>query len=261
MKKENALRLFALLFGFVFFCACTDEDAPRYAGFSGMSVTVQGSDMEGYKLYTDFDAILIPTNIDALPALKKVSRAQISFDMLNGNTDINAIRPGETYEILLNTDALNTEIPTFTNNIDIQSQEYLTAGEDSIRLKNEPIRSFNKSEGQFYVKNGYLNVTPTFDCSPDKMVYFSLYYDSSQDLNMSDRELTLHLYFNNSTDTPYGTVSSLLSFRMSEEIYGMFRYEGLNDEDMLTIRLKAHTENGQEDELQYSAELGELMLP
>lgn len=261
MKNTNILILFILFFSIGTLCSCSDDDNSNYATFNGMSVTIQGDEILGYKLYTDFDAILVPTNINDLQELKKVQRAQISFDMLNGNTNIENIKAGESYEIILNRNGINREIPTYRVNIDTLSQEYQMNGNDSIAIKNKKITSLNKESKQFYIKNGYLNIAPTFEFSPNEIVYFALYYDGMKDIDVINKKITLSLYFNNNAEAPYGKVTSLLSFRMSEDIYGQFIYEGIDEDETITVSLKANTQNNQSEELQYTMKLKDFALP
>lgn len=52
--------------------SCLNDDNSGKVTFSGVSVTVTGDEVLGYKLYTDFDAVLIPTSssMAQLPWLK-----------------------------------------------------------------------------------------------------------------------------------------------------------------------------------------------
>ncbi len=250
--------IFLHLFIFIFLFTSCEENSSNSATFSGMAVTIQGDEYNGYKFYTDFDAVLIPTNINRYSHLKDVKRAIISFDMNNGVTDINQIKVNETYEISLNPNGVNMEIPTYNLNIDISSQEYKENGNDSINNNNKILNSLDLSQGRFYVQNGYMNIVPTFDYSPTKEVYFALYYNGVEDIDLAGREVTLNLYFNNNTDTPFGSTTSVISLKMCEDIYSRFLYEGVDDKDKISVRLKVRTKSGNE-EIKYSTTLGDLM--
>lgn len=253
--------MLVLLLSLAHLTSCVEDEKINYATFNEMSVTVQGNDLVGFKLYTDFDAILIPTNMDLLPRLKEVSRAQISFDTPGGPTDITDFKVGQTYNIRLNAEGVNREIPTFNNSIDIMSKEYMTNGQDSVSLKNKAVNSIDQTSGRFYIKNGYLNLVSTFDVSPDKVVYFSLYYNSEEDVDPANKKLTLRLYFNNNTETPYGSTTSPLSFRMPEDIYNQFLYEGMGEDETITVSLKVDTRQNGNCTLDCTMKVRDFALP
>ena len=63
-------RFYILFFFVVFvvciglFCSClSNDDDAQWSKFNGVYVTVSGDNIRGYKLYTDFGAILVPTVI------------------------------------------------------------------------------------------------------------------------------------------------------------------------------------------------------
>lgn len=261
MKKAKLFILMLCLLAGLSSCL-SDNDSEKIA-FSGVSVTVVGDGISGYKLYTDFDAVLIPTasSMAQLPWLKDVHRAIVSFNLTEGNEGVSQLEPGKTYDIVLSaTSSWNSEIPTYIVCVDTLSTEYKEEGQDSIALKNKRIDSFDKSEGKFYVKNGYMNVVSTFGFDPQKLVYFTLFYDGEKDIDAADKKLSLNLYFNNNVENPYNTVSSVLSFKMSEEIYIRFLEEGLTDDDSIDVCLKANTSSGTE-EVHCSMALKDFMLP
>lgn len=92
---------------------------------------------------------------------------------------------------------MNQQIPTFTVHVDTLSEEYQIFGQDSIQLKNKSIYSLDKTAGAFYIKNGYMNIVPTFEYDLYKPVFFLLYYDGEKDIDTSNNKLNLNLYFNN----------------------------------------------------------------
>lgn len=245
------------------FSSCLNDDNSEKVAFSGVSVTVVGDDVSGYKLYTDFDAVLVPTSssMAQLPWLKNVQRAIVSFNLTEKHGDVSQLEAGKTYDIILSSASnWNSEIPTYIVCVDTLSTDYQEEGQDSIALKNKQINSFDKSEGKFYVKNGYMNVVPTFSYDPYKLVYFTLFYDGEKDIDVINKKLSLNLYFNNNVGNPYNTISSVVSFKMSEEIYIKFLEGGLNDSDFIDVYLKAETSSGY-DQVHCKMAIKDFMLP
>jgi hypothetical protein len=263
MKKTKFTILFIIMLCLTSLSSCLNDDNLGKVTFSGVSVTVTGDEVLGYKLYTDFDAILVPTSssMAQLPWLKNVHRAIVSFNLTEKHEDVFQLETGKTYDIVLSsTSNWNSEIPTYIVCVDTLNTEYQEEGQDSIALKNKQINSFDKSEGNFYVKNGYMNVVPTFSYDPYKLVYFTLFYDGEKDLDVINKKLLLNLYFNNNVENPYNTISSVLSFKMSEEIYIKFLENGLNDNDSIDVYLKAETSSGY-DQVHCKMALKDFMLP
>lgn len=264
MKQTKFCILFIVLVSIGLCSSCLgNDDDTQWSAFNGVYVTVDGDNVRGYKLYTDFDAVLIPTieSLNQISWLKDVKRAIVSFNLVEGNESIIQLEAGKTYDIILN-DAygMNKQIPTFITSIDTLSEEYHRDGKDSIALKNKKIYSFEKEEGSFYVKNGYMNVVPTFDYDPYKPVYFLLYYDGKKDIDLANNKLSLHLYFNNSTQNPSGSISSFISLEMPGDIYYKFQDKGLNDQDLIDVYLSAKTATGSE-EIHCKMALKDFMLP
>lgn len=264
MKQTKFCILFIMLISAGVFCSClSNDDDAQWSTFNGVYVTVGGDNVRGYKLYTDFDAILIPTteSLSQIPWLKDVKRAIVSFNLAEDNGSTTQLEAGKTYDIILNNAyGMNKQIPTFITSIDTLSEEYQRNGKDSIALKNKKIYSFEKEEGSFYVKNGYMNVIPTFDYDPYKPVYFLLYYDGEKDIDLANNKLSLHLYFNNSTQNPSGSISSFISLEMPGDIYYKFQDKGLNDQDLIDVYLSAVTATGS-DEIHCKMALKDFMLP
>jgi|GEM_PF-479210 hypothetical protein len=264
MKKTKKIHfsiVFLLMLCLGNFSSCLNNDNDTtWPAFNSICVTVKGDELLGYKLYTDFDAVLIPVNFSQFPVLKEAQRALVSFD-LPDHENITQLEAGKSYDIILSHSGVNQEIPTFITGVDISSEDYKTGGKDSIALTNKVIHSFNKEAGQFYVKNGYLNLIATFDVDPNQLVYFSLYYDGEKEVDVANKKLTLNLYFNNNTDTPYGSASSILSFKMPEDIFNMFLEKNIAMTETIEVTLKAHTQQNRDDQLQCKTTLKDFLLP
>lgn len=263
MKRIKLILLVASILCLSGFVSCSNDDDARWSTFNGVSVTVRGDEISGYKLYTDFGAILIPssTSLSQVAWLKEVWRATISFSLADNETDATVLESGKTYHVVLNTlSGMNQEIPTYIVCVDTLSIDYQTNGNDSIALKNKSIRSIDKTAEYFYVKNGYMNVVPTFDYDPYQLVSFLLYYDSEKDIDVANNKLVLNLFFNNNTQNSYNSTSSLINFRMPEDIYYSFQDEGLSDTDSIEVYLNAKTDNGS-DQVQCKMALKDFMLP
>ena len=264
MKRFDLCILFLLFSSCCLFCSCLSNDSDtQWSNFNGVYVTVSGDNIRGYRLYTDFDAVLIPTteSLNRMAWLKEVQRAIVSFNLPEGNENITQLEAGKTYDIILNSaDGMNQQIPTFIVNVDTLSNEYQTNGKDSIALKNKKLYSLEKKSGAFYIKNGYMNVVPTFDYDPYKPVYFLLYYDGEKDIDLENNKLSLSLYFNNSTQSPSASISSFISLEMPGNMYYKYQENGLNDTDSIDVYLNAKTFTGDE-QIHCKMALKDFMLP
>lgn len=82
MKQSRFYILFFFVVCIGLFCSClSNDDDAQWSKFNGVYVTVGGDNIRGYKLYTDFGAILVPTeeSLNRIPWLKEVQRAIVSF--------------------------------------------------------------------------------------------------------------------------------------------------------------------------------------
>lgn len=264
MKRSGFYILFFLVFFASLFCSClSNNDDTQWSKFNGVYVTVSGDDIRGYKLYTDFGAILIPTveSLNRMPWLKEIQRAIISFNLPEGSENLTQLEDGKTYDVILNsTDGMSQQIPTFTVNIDTLNEDYQIYGQDSIRLKNKNIHSLDKTAEAFYIKNGYLNIIPTFEYDLYKPVFFLLYYDGEKDVDVINNKLNLNLYFNNSTQSTHNSISSFISLEMPGDIYYRFQDKGMNDDDLIDVYLNTETVSGHE-QIHCKMALKDFMLP
>lgn len=241
------------------FNSCMNNDGnSNWSTFNDMAVTVSGNELDGYTLYTDFDVKLTPANLSHFPELKSFRRARISFNVINESvTNVSDLDAGKTYEIQLNS---VLEIPTYISCVDTLSEDYQIFGQDSIAIKNKAVWDVSQTFGQYYVKNGYLNVIPTFYYDPYCPISFLLYYDGARDIDTTNRKAVFNLYFDNNTSNAYYTISSLVCFRMSDEVYSRFVQAGVNESDSVTVCLNVNTQKGVV-RLEYKAALNDFMLP
>lgn len=264
MKQSRFYILFFFVVCIGLFCSClSNDDDAQWSKFNGVYVTVGGDNIRGYKLYTDFGAILVPTeeSLNRIPWLKEVQRAIVSFNLLDENENTTQLEDGKTYDVILNsTNGMNQQIPTFTVHVDTLSEEYQIFGQDSIQLKNKSIYSLDKTAGAFYIKNGYMNIVPTFEYDLYKPVFLLLYYDGEKDIDTSNNKLNLNLYFNNSIQSSNNSISSFISLEMPGEIYYKFQDKGMNDDDLIDVYLNSETVSGQE-QIHCKMALKDFMLP
>ena len=255
----HIIRLSSLCLMAVALASCMDDDDDRsYATFNSMAVTVSGNGLEGYRLYTDFDAVLVPSNLSQIAWLKDVRRASVSFNVADGSvTDVSGLEAGHAYDVVLSE---ATEIPTYISCVDTLSEDYQVFGQDSIALKDKAVQSVSQAEGQYYVQNGYMNVVPTFYFDPYSPVSFLLYYDGNRDIDIAGREATFNLYFDNNAPNAWNSVSSLISLRMPDEVYSRFIQAGVTDTESVDVCLNVRTQTGVVT-LEYTAALEDFRLP
>lgn len=241
------------------FASCLNNDGDwQDATFNNMAVTVSGNELEGYRLYTDFDAVLIPSNLSQISWLKQARRATVSFNVSDGNiTDVSDLEAGHTYDVTLSEAA---EIPAYISCVDTLSEDYQVFGQDSIALKNKAVQSVNQTNGQYYVQNGYMNVVPTFYFDPYRPVSFLLYYDGSRDIDTVAGKATFNLYFDNNAPNAWNAISSLISLRMPDEVYSRFVQAGMADTDSVDVCLNVRTQTGIVT-LQHRTTLKDFILP
>ena len=102
MKQSRFYILFFFVVCIGLFCSClSNDDDAQWSKFNGVYVTVGGDNIRGYKLYTDFGAILVPTeeSLNRIPWLKEVQRAIVSFNLLDENENTTQLEDGKTVSI------------------------------------------------------------------------------------------------------------------------------------------------------------------
>jgi len=197
MKQSRFYILFFFVVCIGLFCSClSNDDDAQWSKFNGVYVTVGGDNIRGYKLYTDFGAILVPTeeSLNRIPWLKEVQRAIVSFNLLDENENTTQLEDGKTYDVILNsTNGMNQQIPTFTVHVDTLSEEYQIFGQDSIQLKNKSIYSLDKTAGAFYIQSSNNSISSFISLEMPGEIYYKF-----QDKGMNDDDL-IDVYLNSET--------------------------------------------------------------
>ena len=105
MKQSRFYILFFFVVCIGLFCSClSNDDDAQWSKFNGVYVTVGGDNIRGYKLYTDFGAILVPTeeSLNRIPWLKEVQRAIVSFNLLGESKNTTQVEDVKTFDVILN---------------------------------------------------------------------------------------------------------------------------------------------------------------
>ena len=110
------------------------------------------------------------------------------------------------------------------------------------------------------MKNGYLNLVATFDYSPTQPTYFLLYYDGEKDIDVVNKRLSMNLYFNNSIDQAYHTISSFISLEAPESVYLKYLNAGMNMSDSIELCLNVNAATGPK-QMSCKLALKDLLLP
>lgn len=258
MKKTKLLVLFAALVSVLGFTSCLESDgSSNYPQFQA-AVTVTGDALTGYTFLCDAgeNIKLRPTTASASQLkLDGVKRAVMAFDLTEDQAGVTQLQPNTTYTIVINA-AYSYGIPTYTMAVDTLSSQYQSAGNDSIAVKGKQISSADTNS--FYVKNGYMTFYPRFNYGTSA-VYFGLYYDGEQDVDVTDGSLNMNLYFNNSVDGSYTTSSttSIISMKMPVELYSQYMQSGKDSIDV-TLNLNASTN---QDPLKCRMAVSDFMTP
>lgn len=239
-------------------CTKTDSGLERDI-YSGVPVTVVGSDISGYKLYTDNDVWFNPTNISNVQGLKYIDRAVIGLSFHDENLSWENLKPNSEYDILL-VPTYCRQLPTFVNLIDISSDEYLVNGQDSLTVKKQKMQSVENDES-FYVSNGYVNVTGTFAYSSTEPTRFSLFYDKTNDVDTGFKRISLNLYYNLGSESSTDIVKSSLCFKLPNELYAIFKDANVVDDDLIDFTLNVSTIQNGDVKMTTTTELSNLLLP
>lgn len=244
MKRRNLYDFLFCLISLFVFASCTKTDSGLERDiYTGVPVTVVGSELSGYKLYTDNDIWFNPTNISNVQGLKYIDRAVIGFSLYDEDLTLDKLNSNSEYDILL-VPTYCSELPTFVNLIDISSNEYIENGQDSLIVKNQKIQSIDNNES-FYVANGYVNITGTFAYSGTEPTRFSLFYDSKNDLDAVSKKISLNLYYNIGNESSTNIVKSSLCFKLPNELYALFKEANVSDDDFIDFTLNVSTiQNG-----------------
>lgn len=142
MKQSRFYILFFFVVCIGLFCSClSNDDDAQWSKFNGVYVTVGGDNIRGYKLYTDFGAILVPTeeSLNRIPWLKEVQRAIVSFNLLDENENTTQLEDGKTYDVIL------TSVTAVTASLTSAFSSISTSLAEARRSKN--ITPFAKTSG------------------------------------------------------------------------------------------------------------------
>lgn len=249
MKKMKLAVMFAALVSALTFSSCLNGDGgPSGPAFGNVLVTVTGDELLGYKLYSDYGPILIPTSqsVAQLPGLKKIKRAIVAFDLV-GDQDISVLEPGKSYNVVLNPNYCGG-IPTST-----VIDTYQNEAADTLFKNQDPISSF---EG-LYAVNGYANVSISVPYDRTKMFYMNAGYDSDLDVNSSTNTLSLTVYYDNNSSNAYEIGNSIFSFKLPAQEYGKFEGDSIN----LILKAKTTSSGDKVEELKCRIHKSELFPP
>jgi hypothetical protein len=87
-----------------------------------------------------------------------------------------------------------------------------------------------------------MNIVSQFDYDPAKPVNFLIYYDGEKDVDILNKKVTFNLYFNNNISTSGSfQTNTIVSFKMSENIFNTLYDNGYSMNDSVDIYLKANT--------------------
>lgn len=260
MKRRSLYDFLFFLISLFVFASCTKTDNGLERDiYTGVPVTVVGSELSEYKLYTDNDIWLNPTNISNVQGLKYIDRAVIGFSLYDEGLTLDKLKPNSEYDILL-VPTYCSQLPTFINLIDVSSDDYLESGQDSLTLKNQKMQSVDNNES-FYVANGYVNITGTFAYSSTEPTRFSLFYDSKKDLDADSNKISLNLYYNVGSESSTDITKSSLCFKLPNELYAKFKDANISDNDMIDITLNVSTIQNGDVEMTTTTYLSDFLLP
>lgn len=249
MKFAVCLAALAVVLGF---SSCLDSDDSSYPSYQA-SVTVTGDEVMGYTFYADNGSILVPTSQSAMqaPGLKKIKRAVIAFDLVDATSGQN-LESGKRYNIVLHPN-YSQGIPTY----DVIDR-HNNAAADTLVNNQDPIHEMSG----LYVKNGYATLGISFQISQTGPFYMNVGYDSSKDVDVAGKTLTLHLYYDQNSKNAYQMVSSLFSFRMPEK--EMYNFSSASASDSINVVLKTKTNDygaSVDKELKCKMAVRDFMIP
>ena len=201
----------------------SDNDVTDYPHYSSY-VTVGGDGMFGYTFYADFGSKLIPTMAsiqETLPGLGKsgAKRAYIAFDLASETENGKELVAGETYQIIVRNDYFrpNYAIPTYET---IKS----TDATDALHTKNQRI---NNVDQNIWAANGYVNAQLTISYFSNKDFDLKAYY-TEEDIDVTNNTFNLNLYYNSNSEQTNSQGTSIISFRLPEEVAHKFQGESIN---------------------------------
>jgi len=217
---KTTLKLSTLLVALVSvftFSSCLNDDNNTQRATYYSFVTIAGDDFIGYTFYADFGATLRPTTASIMEVLPRLGesgakRAYVAFDLASETENGKTLEAGKSYDIIVRADPMaNYAIPTFETVMSIEPT-------DSLHTKNQHIQNVNKD---IWAINGYVNAQLTIDYHQEKPFYLNTYY-TSEDIDVANNTLNLNIYFNKNSETSTGQGSSIISFKLPEQLASNF---------------------------------------
>ena len=226
MKTTLRLSTFIVAVVSVFtFSSCLNDsnDSSSSANYYS-TVTITGDDVFGYTFYADFGSKLIPTMAsiqETLPGLGKsgAKRAYVAFDLASETENGKELVAGETYQIIVRNDYFrpNYAIPTYET---VKS----TDATDALHTKNQRINNVDKN---IWAANGYVNAQLTISYFSNKDFDLKAYY-TEEDIDVANNTFNLNLYYNSNSEQTNSQGTSIISFRLPEEVAHKFQGESIN---------------------------------
>ena len=237
LKFSTLLVAFASVFTFSS-CLNNNNNGSSNANYYS-AVTITGNDLLGYTFYADFGSILIPTTASIqqhIPYLGKsgAKRAYIAFDLESETENGKDLIAGQIYNIVIREHwygNINYAIPTAETLLSKEESDTLhTNNESIINVKDD-----------IWAANGYVNaqLTLNYYYEPTKTTYALKAYYTENDIDVANNTLNLNLYYNNLRETTNNQGSSVISFRLPEEVIYTHQFSA----DSINLVLNAITGN------------------
>jgi hypothetical protein len=158
---------------------------------------------------------------ETLPGLGKsgAKRAYVAFDLASETENGKELVAGETYQIIVRNDYFrpNYAIPTYET---VKSTE----ATDTLHTKNQRINNVDKN---IWAANGYVNAQLTISYFSNKDFALKAYY-TEEDIDVANNTFNLNLYYNSNSEQTNSQGTSIISFRLPEEVAHKFQGESIN---------------------------------
>jgi hypothetical protein len=158
---------------------------------------------------------------ETLPGLGKsgAKRAYVAFDLASETENGKELVAGETYQIIVRNDYFrpNYAIPTYET---VKSTE----ATDTLHTKNQRINNVDKN---IWAANGYVNAHLTISYFSNKDFALKAYC-TEEDIDVANNTFNLNLYYNSNSEQTNSQGTSIISFRLPEEVAHKFQGESIN---------------------------------